>query len=77
MISNSRCGIDRNPADIVSIPNGDKHDFKLKTFRSDQVCVSVSIPNGDKHDFKLYGDTLAGIPIAVSIPNGDKHDFKP
>ena len=39
---------------VVSIPNGDKHDFK--------PCLpqmlfppagGVSIPNGDKHDFKL------------------------
>ena len=38
---------------MVSIPNGDKHDFKLVLpFPPDQF-IKVSIPNGDKHDFKL------------------------
>ena len=39
---------------LVSIPNGDKHDFK--TFAMDFIpdTYPVSIPNGDKHDFKTY-----------------------
>ena len=62
----------------VSIPNGDKHDFKLLVGTSSPNTSTVSIPNGDKHDFKHTGGRLRHPPVlAVSIPNGDKHDFKP
>jgi len=37
----------------VSIPNGDKHDFKLLVDGIEVELAAVSIPNGDKHDFKL------------------------
>ena len=36
----------------VSIPNGDKHDFKTLCYFVVAVRLEVSIPNGDKHDFK-------------------------
>jgi len=60
----------------VSIPNGDKHDFKLHG-RLFIVHWPVSIPNGDKHDFKRLLEQRRSSGIEVSIPNGDKHDFKP
>ena len=37
---------------IVSIPNGDKHDFKHGQWIMFELEREVSIPNGDKHDFK-------------------------
>jgi len=60
----------------VSIPNGDKHDFKLDDPAQEPGAVSVSIPNGDKHDFKLDDPAQEPGAVSVSIPNGDKHDFK-
>ena len=65
------------PAESVSIPNGDKHDFK-----TDGIDIElgfgemVSIPNGDKHDFKTFHENHSSQILYVSIPNGDKHDFK-
>ena len=37
---------------LVSIPNGDKHDFKTEDVTEITINLGVSIPNGDKHDFK-------------------------
>ena len=39
----------------VSIPNGDKHDFKQFATPDGKAFCFVSIPNGDKHDFKPVG----------------------
>ena len=57
----------------VSIPNGDKHDFKIDTFGAVTDVPAVSIPNGDKHDFKnrrqLVGsdyDLLFQSPMGIS-----------
>ena len=60
----------------VSIPNGDKHDFKLEQPADNHPLIGVSIPNGDKHDFKLIKSDANVQRRLVSIPNGDKHDFK-
>ena len=55
MISNSSRSFSKLGFILVSIPNGDKHDFKL-VGDIDGNCISqVSIPNGDKHDFKRVG----------------------
>ena len=61
----------------VSIPNGDKHDFKLHVASLLLASTAVSIPNGDKHDFKPRPPARRRLLRSqVSIPNGDKHDFK-
>ena len=60
----------------VSIPNGDKHDFKRNGMRLKIWITKVSIPNGDKHDFKPTSSGFRCASQSVSIPNGDKHDFK-
>ena len=60
----------------VSIPNGDKHDFKTFHKNHSSQILYVSIPNGDKHDFKTAAILSYSARGCVSIPNGDKHDFK-
>ena len=52
MISNSEGAYLPGIDNIVSIPNGDKHDFKLGIELAAAGDGMVSIPNGDKHDFK-------------------------
>ena len=74
-ISNRRY-IRRGTDYSVSIPNGDKHDFKLVKSRIRKRLCWVSIPNGDKHDFKPESPPRSRSERGVSIPNGDKHDFK-
>jgi len=52
MISNIVAQYYGIPATCVSIPNGDKHDFKHAGDGDPFTRCVVSIPNGDKHDFK-------------------------
>ena len=52
MISNFECWGETAKYAGVSIPNGDKHDFKLVKRQFQCTIDNVSIPNGDKHDFK-------------------------
>ena len=75
MISNYTVELGSNGT-TVSIPNGDKHDFKPDGGIWQQVWGVVSIPNGDKHDFKPSCTVTRSGDKTVSIPNGDKHDFK-
>ena len=66
-----------SPLNTVSIPNGDKHDFKtgkvglclgaFPLFQSPMGISTISKPT-----LKGLGRQYA----YVSIPNGDKHDFK-
>ena len=75
MISNCSAGY-THLTTLVSIPNGDKHDFKRSTELRYFRFRRVSIPNGDKHDFKQSSGGIGVALGSVSIPNGDKHDFK-
>ena len=55
----------------VSIPNGDKHDFKPGPETSRRSNPDVSIPNGDKHDFKpRVGDHVTQNTCRFQSPMG-------
>ena len=61
----------------VSIPNGDKHDFK--TARSEygpRGIHTFQSPMGISTISKRKNGPPGATYRSVSIPNGDKHDFK-
>ena len=70
MISNKIDELDGLADGDVSIPNGDKHDFKHER----SFCLGgkfvVSIPNGDKHDFKHTNPRRCRAPKKFQSPMG-------
>ena len=60
----------------VSIPNGDKHDFKQENQRRRPAYAEFQSPMGISMISNLKRAKLIILADAVSIPNGDKHDFK-
>ena len=75
MISNFASLTNFPPRQKVSIPNGDKHDFKLADIISKKYKKSFQSPMGISmiSNLAIVPETLSE---EVSIPNGDKHDFK-
>ena len=58
--------VKRAEKSAVSIPNGDKHDFKTQPDDTNHHLAAVSIPNGDKHDFKT-GDVEGEVLVDGSF----------
>ena len=76
MISNPIPSTNTSPSVLVSIPNGDKHDFKLVAGSEVMGEWKFQSPMGISMISNVVGHPRPNTHL-VSIPNGDKHDFKP